>query len=102
MSWQPIAHMTTVARSFGKAIIIRSDRGVLRSLEVQTEPPVDHEPDRDICDSEGVSDDVGSRPRQMLIKLPDLFRNLSAPLLDEPRIIPWRFIQHAAEKSAAQ
>src|ERR1051326_2004312 len=87
-SRQTIAHMTAVPWSFGQAIIVCSDCGVLRPLEVQEEPPIDDQPDRNIGNSEGVADDARSRAHQMPIKLADLLRDLSPPLLDEPWIVP--------------
>src|SRR3984957_20735247 len=100
-SGQAVAHVTAIGRPFGELVVVGGDGAVVRAFEVEAEPAIDHEADGNIGDGEGIAAHVGPAAVEMVVELAHLPGDLVPPLLDEPRIVPRRLVQHAAQERAA-
>ncbi len=74
----------------------------MRPIEVEREPAIDDQPDRDVGNGERSAHDIGSGAFEVLVELANLLGDLPASLLDKPWMVPRRLVEHAAEEGAAQ
>ena len=87
-----------ISRPRAQLLIVASDGRIAWFVEIQAEPTVHNQADRDIPDRECLTGDVRACQGQMLIELADLLGDLLAALIDKPGMVPWWLIEHPSKE----